>query len=444
VALALLGFTGSVVAQTLEPPFDADYSLVDLGPVPGLPPPNGGLTVVPGDPATLLIGGEANFDTGMLYAVPLVRDTNGHITGFAAGAQPAASAPYNDGGVAFGPGGVLFLSRFPMNEIGQIMPGSIAADRVVDLAALGVVESPGGLNFVPTGFPGEGQLKLASWQDGEWYSLALASDGLGTFDVTSATPMANIPGGPEGFIYVTAGSPGFTDYSHMLVSEWTDGNIVVYTIDANGDPLPSTRQVFISGLLGAEGAAIDPLTGDFLFSTFSLNDDRVIAVRGFAPPPPPDNGDGDPQCLDVHPVGQGYWHRQCMAIPISEGGLRPEDGTYRGPREVLEPGFDALRACADEILPGLGFSGVTTCDGLDPSHPKDVCLRALKRLTALVLNVCSERVSTSCALDVSPEGCDATTVGELLEEAAGWMHEGYCHLAAVCLAAANERQALDR
>lgn len=39
----------------------------------------------------------------------------------------------------------------------------------------------------------------------------------------------------------------------------------------------------MTGLSGAEGAAIDPLTGDFLFSTFG-GGDRVIVVRGFAAP----------------------------------------------------------------------------------------------------------------------------------------------------------------
>jgi hypothetical protein len=43
--------------------------------------------------------------------------------------------------------------------------------------------------------------------------------------------------------------------------------------------------VFISGLDGAEGALLDPVTGDFLFSTFG-GGSRVIAVRGFAAPPP--------------------------------------------------------------------------------------------------------------------------------------------------------------
>ena len=42
----------------------------------------------------------------------------------------------------------------------------------------------------------------------------------------------------------------------------------------------------MSGLEGAEGAVIDPITGDFLFSTFG-GGDRVVVVSGFAKPLPP-------------------------------------------------------------------------------------------------------------------------------------------------------------
>jgi hypothetical protein len=69
----------------------------------------------------------------------------------------------------------------------------------------------------------------------------------------------------------------------MLVSEWSDDEVAAYQLDANGNPVPATRVSFITGLYGAEGAAIDPLTGDFLFSTFG-GGDRVIVVQGFAAP----------------------------------------------------------------------------------------------------------------------------------------------------------------
>jgi hypothetical protein len=45
-----------------------------------------------------------------------------------------------------------------------------------------------------------------------------------------------------------------------------------------------TRTDFITGLSGAEGAFIDPVTGDFLFSTFG-GGNSVIRVSGFAVPP---------------------------------------------------------------------------------------------------------------------------------------------------------------
>jgi hypothetical protein len=57
-------------------------------------------------------------------------------------------------------------------------------------------------------------------------------------------------------------------------------------VNADGDPIISTRRQFITGLDGAEGALLDPVTGDFLFSTFG-GGSRVIVVRGFRAPPPP-------------------------------------------------------------------------------------------------------------------------------------------------------------
>jgi hypothetical protein len=59
--------------------------------------------------------------------------------------------------------------------------------------------------------------------------------------------------------------------------------VTAFEVDANGDPRPDTRTVFVDGLSGAEGAVIDPVTGDFLFSTFG-GSNRVIRVQGFVPP----------------------------------------------------------------------------------------------------------------------------------------------------------------
>jgi hypothetical protein len=154
---ALLGWSSALVsAQTIQPPFDGHYTLTDLGSVPGLPPSYGGLVVSRDDTGVLLIGGAANGGAGKLYAVGLVRDGDGHVTGFSGAAAVVADAAFNDGGVIYGPGDVLFLARYPSNQVGQTKPGSALTDKIVDLGRLGVGASPGGLVYVPEGFPAPG------------------------------------------------------------------------------------------------------------------------------------------------------------------------------------------------------------------------------------------------------------------------------------------------
>lgn len=272
-------------AQTVQPPFDADYTLHDLGPVPELPLPYGGLTFLPGDPNTLLIGGGANYSYGEIYSVGVVRDASSHVTGFSGTATFFCDGAYNDGGLDWGPGNVLFYTRYPVNEIGQVRWSSTTTDKIVNLGSIGVTQTPGALAFVPAGHPGAGQLKMCSWPGGDWYDLSFSSDGTGTFDITSATYRVTIPGGPEGFVYPPTGSPDFPLPS-MLVSDYSSNRVSAYEIDSIGNPIVSSRVDFITGLDGAEGALIDPLTGDFLFSTWGTGTDRVFAVRGFAAPEP--------------------------------------------------------------------------------------------------------------------------------------------------------------
>jgi hypothetical protein len=183
----------------------------------------------------------------------------------------------------FGPDGVLFLARWPVNEMGQQLPASSVTDKVIDLTPLGVVSSPGGLNFVPPGFGGEGDLKLVSWPGGEWYTILIEPDGSGLFDIVGVEPETTIPGGPENFVHIGPVNPGF-DVESLLVADWSENRISAYESDGDGNPVPATRQLFVDGLDGAEGAYIDPLSGDFLFMTWG-GDDVLIAIQGFAPPP---------------------------------------------------------------------------------------------------------------------------------------------------------------
>jgi hypothetical protein len=275
----------AAIGVTLAPPFASRYTCYDLGPVPGVTTTKyGGLSLTNERcSSTLIIGIDANAASAKLYGVDVVRDVRGHINGFSGTANAMVEAPYHDGGVAFGPGGVLFITRWPVNEIQQTKPDSTGVDKVIALAPFMVPSSASSLNFVPPNLPGGGSLKLVTFSSGDWFTVLLSPDGMGTYDIAGVKRERRLTGGPEGFVYVAAGSPLIPAHS-VLVSEWTARRISLYEIDQNGNPKLDSVQDFITGLNGAEGAYRDPTTGDFFFSTWGhAMGDRVIAVRGFAP-----------------------------------------------------------------------------------------------------------------------------------------------------------------
>ena len=217
-------------------------------------------------------------------ASPPERDANGHITGFDESATVFANANGVaggiDGGLAYGPGGVLFYTTYFDNYIGQIERGSAGPDRLVNLTPFGVGRSVGGLAFVPDGMPGAGRLKIVSTTRSIWYDATVTPDADGTYDISRNRSVAiGIGGAPEGIVYVPPGSPLFPATS-VLIAEFGLRSVSSYEVDANGDPILGTRRTFISSLTGVEGAAIDPLTGDFLFSTFGGGNQilRVTAI----------------------------------------------------------------------------------------------------------------------------------------------------------------------
>ena len=268
-------------AQTIDPYYECAYTFQDLGSPAAVPANLGGLVFKAGDPDMLIIGGAANGGAGALYEVPVVRDAGGHITGFGGAGVFFAEAPNIDGGLCYGPDGVLFFSRYSMNHVGQLKPGSTVSDKDIDLNALGFSGSVGAFMFVPPGFAGEGRFKILPYNSSRWHDAVVTPDGTGTFDISG--PMADIflGGGPEGIVYVEAGASLFPEQS-VLVSEYSLGRIVSYQVDGNGDAIESSRRIFLTGLSGAEGGTRDPLTGDFLFSTFG-GGNRVLIVTGFDP-----------------------------------------------------------------------------------------------------------------------------------------------------------------
>ncbi len=266
----------SIPAQTIVPPYNSSYSLRQIGTPPGVPGPLGGLTFKHDDKDVLLIGGAANRSNGGIYAIRVTRGAAGQVTGFTGTATLLATAPYIDGGLSYGPSNVLFYTRYPNNEIGQIKVGSTSTDKIVSVAT----GSPGSLTFTPPGFAGAGNLKIAGYKTGQFWNAQIVPDGSGTFDVANLTQTATLSGGPEGIIHVPPGSAQMPNYTRMLVCEYSSGSVSVLTLDQNGEPIPASRSVLLTGLTGAEGATIDPQSGNFMFSTFN-GGNQVIVIDGF-------------------------------------------------------------------------------------------------------------------------------------------------------------------
>ncbi len=280
-AVLALVVSGSVFGATITPNYQNDYLFFDLGPTPGVQTPFGGMTFLAGDPDTLLIAGGANASLSAIDSLGVVRDAEGHITGFAASATFFAHSPYADGGLAYGPNGTLFFTEFANSKIGEIKPGSTSPDFTASLNS--GLSSIGAVNFVPQGYNGAGNLVLGSYTNGSFCTAPLTENGDGTYGIGACSQTTNIGnGGPEGTVYVPQGSPDFSDNT-MLVSLYRSGIVAAYQLDANGLPIPETEQDFITGLGRVQGAAVDPLTGDFLFSTFN-GGNHLYEVRGFAAP----------------------------------------------------------------------------------------------------------------------------------------------------------------
>lgn len=299
-ALAILTSAPAVAADcgvTFGADFAGSYSCNNLGTPTAVTAPLGGIAFLNNE--TLLVGGSANNGGGYIAQIGLIRDAQNHIIGFSGPSTVFATAPNIDGGLAFGPGGVLFATGYPNNTLLEYKPGSTTPDKIIALSD--IASSVGTLQFVPAGFPGAGSLKIASYSSSNFYNATLSPDGNGTYDVTS-TFTVNAPGGPEGIVYVAAGNSGFAD-SSLLVSEYSANRVSAYDNNGSGDPLVASRRDFITGLSGAEGAAIDPLTGDFVFSTFN-SANSIYVISGFQAPPPP--GVPEPSAWALMIAGLGF------------------------------------------------------------------------------------------------------------------------------------------
>lgn len=269
-------------AQTIQAPFNLLYTMSNIGAIPGLASNWGAMVFDRDDPNVLLCSRWATVGVQNLFAIRVVRDAQGHVTGFSGPLTPRAQLDYIDGGLDYHPSGVMFYTRYPSfpsgNAIGQLKPGSTVPDRVDPILAPNYI---GGLAIVPAGLPGAGQLKTLRWPGGQWTDASLTPDGVGTFNIVGEAQTAVLTGGPDGFVYAPRMAPLFTG-ADVLVAEFNLGNISTYAVDANGDPIVATRQVFASGLSSAFVMTVDPVTLDVLHAGWSGS--QVHVIRGFGLP----------------------------------------------------------------------------------------------------------------------------------------------------------------
>ncbi len=262
--------------------YAGSYSARDLGPPPGVPSDCGAMFIDPADPDVLLIGGNADESGGGVFALQLVRDAAGIIVGFGGAATQRIDAPYVDSGLVRGPGGVTLVTTWPNNEIAVVAPGGGQSNKLIDLSVYGIASSPGGAQLVPSDMAGAGALKLISWPDGEWYTATVAWTS-GSAALSDVQQRATLPGGALGVAYVPVNSPLFAARS-IVVAEYSNGTLSVYDVDAAGDPITSSRRLFVEEADYPSGVTFDPTSGEMLFCTAG-GTDRVVAVSGFYSPP---------------------------------------------------------------------------------------------------------------------------------------------------------------
>jgi hypothetical protein len=269
---------------TINPAYAQHYKLFSLGPVPGVPAPLGGSVISSSDPNTLLIAGESERAEGAIYSIKVKRNACGHIYAFDGTAQLKARTPYVDASLVYTPNDVLLYTEWPGRyNLSQLLPSSTTPDRSIDVRTQGMMGGGlGSIGYVPPGFPAAGQLRGASQPEGYWYHVNLAADG-SLFSITGSQMTTTVPNWPGGFAYVPVGSADFPNPS-LVVAEWNNMTVAAYDVDAQGDPIVSTRRAFIDNFDRPWGAYFEPTTGDYLFLSWGAGQDEVFIVQGFTPP----------------------------------------------------------------------------------------------------------------------------------------------------------------
>ncbi|MCA8975853.1 MAG: hypothetical protein KDC98_14115 [Planctomycetes bacterium] len=279
VALAAVGCSAAAaLAQNVAAPFQTDYLVSQVGPTSTWP--GGALTFAAGNPGTLLLGANPGTGSAIIAELPVTRDVDGHVTGVVAPITQVTNVGYMGTSMVYGPGGVLFYTTSLTNELWQIAPGNWLQRRQIDLAQFGMQAEYRGCAIVPAGFANAGELRIVS-DSGSVHAFTLTPDGNGTFDLALARPPVTLGNGPRNLVHVPPGSALLPDHEYALVTEYVPGQVVLYRLDANAMPIPSTRQPFLAPLGYPAGSCIDPITGDLLQLSHGWGSVDLVRVTGF-------------------------------------------------------------------------------------------------------------------------------------------------------------------
>jgi hypothetical protein len=262
-ACLLLVLAASASAQTW--PVGLTSTLQFTTPVVG-PASLGGLTFNASGSQLLLAGGAAG-SGAVAYAYTPVRDPGtSRITGLSA-PSAFASTPSVDGGLDLH-AGILFWATYPTHQVGQFNTVT-ATSTMTPLPT--AWSTTGGLTVVPAGYPNAGTLLVSSYSTGDIYAIPLIPAGNGFFNLGVAVLWANMPAsGSEGMDFVASGPLA----GSLLVANYAFGQIDVVSVDAFtglpvGGPSAPVVSPLITNLSGAEGVAIDPVSGDLFVSSYS-------------------------------------------------------------------------------------------------------------------------------------------------------------------------------
>jgi hypothetical protein len=228
------------------------------------------------------VGTAVNNLTQTIWSMPLVR-TDGHITGLGSATLNATVSTGTDqgnplgGGLVTITGGVLYTTS-TLSYFGQFLSGSSSITNIQS-----AVPGVGGLNYIPAGQTGAGQLKVDSTTNGAWSTLNLTGTP-GAYVYQSVTS-SNINLPALSFAYL---APDGTFLQPGVVLG-TGSNLDVYGLDGNGNPCNTVSCGPVVHLVDAVDSPIgfgvvrDPQTGDILFNT---GDNQVFLVSDSLEPAP--------------------------------------------------------------------------------------------------------------------------------------------------------------